>query len=258
MRRVDFRVPQLLTRAPLAASAMLAVALVAGCAADEGAEADDAMYVRASSEASSTGELEPVASQRLCITDGRLDRLDPTTLSVDVGRMRGFVAGDASRSAELAFSYPGPSRDEERLANGELRRQIGLKLRAKDTCNVVYVMWHIEPTSRIVVQVKSNPGASTHAQCGDAGYLAVHPAAGTAPPAIQPGEKHVLRADLDGDLLTVMADGMLAWQGRLPAEASVIDGPAGIRSDNGHFDFELRVPGGARTGAVCDVGQAAR
>ena len=257
MRRVDLRVSQFLATGPGLALATLALALFTGCAAEEGSGDDEAPAAHAS-EVSATGPLEPVGSQRLCVTDGQLDRIDPRTLSVDVGRMRGVIAGDASRSAELAFRYPGPSRDEERLANGELRRQIGLKLRAKDTCNVVYVMWHIEPTSRIVVQVKSNPGASTHEQCGDAGYLSVPPTAGTAPPAIQPGEHHVLRADLDGEMLTVVADGAVAWKGRLPAEAAVFDGPAGIRSDNGHFDFELRVPFGARTGAVCNVGQAAR
>ena len=32
------------------------------------------------------------------------------------------------------------------------------KLRAEDACNLVYVMWRIEPQSRLVVSVKRNPG----------------------------------------------------------------------------------------------------
>ena len=41
---------------------------------------------------------------------------------------------------------------------GELRRQFGLKLRAQDACNLVYVMWRIEPASKLVVSIKCRTG----------------------------------------------------------------------------------------------------
>jgi hypothetical protein len=62
------------------------------------------------------------------------------------------------------------------------------------------------------------------------------------PPPIGVGQVHVLRAELHGSSLRVTADGTLAWQGRLPPALDGFDGGAGVRSDNGTFDFELRLP----------------
>jgi hypothetical protein len=231
--------------------AVLLGAVTTGCAASA-EPAEEILPVL-----SAASGLEAVAASRLCVTDGRVAERGAPHLTVDDSAMRGVVAGDRSATAELAFDYPGPSSLEVPLANGERRRQIGLKLRAQDTCNVVYVMWRAAPSAGIVVQVKSNPGKSTHAECGDQGYVAVQATAGTQPAAIQIGEQHTLRADLDGDVLTVLADGRLAWQGTLPREARDLDGPVGIRSDNGQFGFELRVPGGSRLGPACRDGQPA-
>lgn len=202
--------------------------------------------------APSTG-LTPIAPSRFCATSGALASSAGHTMRVDAAGMRGVVAGDRSRTAELAFRYQGPSRDEAPLANGELRRQLGLKLRAQDTCNVVYVTWQVAPRPGIFVSVKHNPGQSTHAECGDRGYVQVasrQPHGAAPDPARQ--DTHVLRAEVDGRELTVFADGVLAWQGTLPAEALAFDGPVGTRSDNGAFDFELSVPGGSRADVACD------
>lgn len=221
-----------------------------GCAA----EAEDAAASASAltSDAERGTEMRAVPPSSFCPTAGRVDVGEGDNLHVDDGGMRGVVAGDASRSAELAFTYLGPSREVAPLGNGELRRQLGLKLRAKDTCNVVYVTWHVEPTPGIFVSVKHNPNAHTHEACRDGGYVNVRPST-TAPSLakIRPFEPHTLRADLDGDHLRVLADGVVAWEGTLPPEASSFDGPAGTRSDNGAFDFQLRVPGGARPGASC-------
>ncbi|MEA2752645.1 MAG: hypothetical protein QOI41_6788, partial [Myxococcales bacterium] len=73
-----------------------------------------------------------------------------------MGGVRAVIAGDRSRAAELAFVYRGPSVSTAPLANGELRRQIGLKLRAQDTCNVVYVMWHVERSPGAFVSVRAS------------------------------------------------------------------------------------------------------
>ena len=184
------------------------------------------------------------------MSDGHLETLGPGRFRVDVGGMRA-VAGAGAGVAELAFTYRGPSATTVPLASGELRRQIGLKLRAKDTCNVVYVMWHVEPSSGIFVLVKRNPNASTHAACGDRGYLSAVPTIAEAVAPIRVGEAHTLRADLRGDLLEVIADGRPAWRGRLPSAVLELEGPVGVRSDNGSFDFELRVPGGDRQELDC-------
>lgn len=202
--------------------------------------------------ASARAPLEPVALASLCVTQGRLfARADGQRIGLHDGAVRAVIAGDRSHAAELVFRYQGPSAFAAPLASGELRRQIGLKLHAQDTCNVVYVMWHLEPVPKIAVSVKHNPGAATHRECGDRGYLNVQPQTSTAPPSIERGARHALRVELEGSYLRVTADAVVVWTGRLPGAAATFDGPAGFRTDNGAFEVELRVPGGSREASVC-------
>jgi hypothetical protein len=81
------------------------------------------------------------------------------------------AASTSGNAAELAFTYRGPTREVAHLGSGEVRQQIGLKLRAQNTCNVVYVMWYVAPGTGIHASVKANPGLRTHADCGDRGYI---------------------------------------------------------------------------------------
>lgn len=192
-----------------------------------------------------------VGRAELCVSAGRVEAGHGSHLHVDSGGMRALVAGDASEAAELDFTYRGPSAQTIPLASGELRRQIGVKLRAKDTCNVVYVMWHVGPNPGIAVSVKHNPTASTHAACGDQGYIHLRPSTSAPAPRVRPNESHALRAEIDGHILHVLVDGAAVWTGSLPAEASTFAGPAGVRSDNGAFDFDLRVVQPKRAGAEC-------
>ena len=184
--------------------------------------------------------LEAVPRSALCFTEGAPVTSAGGAIHVEAGGVRAFAAGDRSSSAELAFTYRGPSAFEAPLANGELRRQVGLKLRAQDTCNVVYVMWHLEPTQTVAVSVKRNAGMSAHAACGDGGYVNVQAEASARPPAVAAGVPHVMRADLDGRTLRVIADGDVVWRGQLPTVALDLEGPVGLRTDNGTFDLELR------------------
>ena len=109
----------------------------------------------------------------------------------------------------LRFRLRGPSETTKPLGSGAIRRQIGLKLRAKDPCNLVYVMWRDQPAPVIVVSVKRNPGEHTSAECGNRGYTDV----ATIPaPEGRAGVTHVLdartRRTPDGGLaLSVFADG---------------------------------------------------
>lgn len=185
----------------------------------------------------------PFGPGGLRVTSGSVDRLGGGRYAVDSGAMRAVAPGSRGDRARLQFTYRGPSRESAPLASGELRRQIGLKLRARDTCNVVYAMWRIEPSSGVAVQVKSNPGQSRHAQCGDRGYETLDAGRKAAAPAVAPDAPHVLEAAIDGGALRVVADGVVVWEGRLPASALAFDGPAGVRSDNGAFEFWLDAPG---------------
>ena len=107
--------------------------------------------------------LAPVAKANLCVTEGALEALPGQRLAVNVPKMRAYVNAYTQPVAEVRFTYLGSTGNEAPLASGEMRRQFGLKLRAQDACNLVYAMWRIEPESKLVVSVKSNPGQHTSA-----------------------------------------------------------------------------------------------
>lgn len=194
-----------------------------------------------SSTAKPPGKLLPIAYSQLIATSGEIRDQNGDEFALLSPTVRAVVGSEPRQAIEMTFLYRGPTRRQAALASGELRRQLGLKLRARDTCNVVYVMWHIEPTRGLHVSVKSNPGQSEHQQCADHGYRNLTPEfASQNVPDIHVGERHTLAAAIDGDRLRVDADGVLAWVGRLPPEALRFDGPIGLRSDNGDFVVRLR------------------
>ncbi|MGE0404534.1 MAG: hypothetical protein AB7T06_47935 [Kofleriaceae bacterium] len=204
----------------------------------------------------------PIASapaSSLCITEGAV-RPTEDRATVREPATRGFLAGSTGDAATLAFTYRGRSQSVAAFASGDLREQLGLKLRAQDSCNVIYVMWRIEPTSEIVVQVKRNE-AREHRECGNDGYARVRPAFRAHPPALGVPEwgptaardggpldarsrelDHELRASIVDDTLEVFADTTLVWRGTLPSSARELVGPAGFRTDNVDIDLSLRAP----------------
>ena len=204
--------------------------------------------------------LTAVELKRMKVTQGKLESLPNGRLVIEEPKVRAVASGPsrevptvqalkarASRSpeavearvAELRFTYLGATREQKPLASGEMRRQVGLKLRARDGCNVVYVMWRIEPKPGLVVSVKSNPGMHRSDDCGNGGYQTVKPRTKARVPELEAGDRHTLRAELQGATLTVRVDGEPVWQGALPAEALSFDGPVGLRTDNGRFQVEL-------------------
>jgi hypothetical protein len=163
----------------------------------------------------------------------------PPFFSIREPMLRAWV-GRAPRSAvEMEFVYRGATTRAAPLASGQLRRQIGVELRAQDSCNVVYVMWHVEPERGIVVSVKNNPGQSRHRECGDRGYTVLTPEQTRPVPSVRRGERHRLAAVISDRELVVSVDNVRTWVGRLPPAALGFDGPAGLRSDNGQFDVRL-------------------
>ena len=157
--------------------------------------------------------------------------------------MRAVVLADTPQAAEIRFTYRGPSAGTKPLASGEVRRQIGLKLRAQDSCNLLYVMWWIEPRNQIAVSIKRNPGQRTHEDCDARGYVNMKARRRAPAPRIEPGSTHTLRAELLGRELRVWSDGAPVWEGTLPAEVEDFDGPVGLRSDNVRMDLAYRIGG---------------
>jgi hypothetical protein len=193
------------------------------------------------SRSEAAGVLRPTDPRDLEVSSGGIERLGPTRFAIRYPTLRAELGALPRASAAIRFVYDGPSLAQAPLASGELRRQIGLKLRAHDTCNVVYVMWQIEPAPRIEVSVKTNPGQRTHAQCRDRGYRFLRPTlAKGLPPPIRAGERHSLQASIAGRRLRVTADAALDWLFTLPPEALAFDGPVGMRADNGRFHVEFR------------------
>lgn len=192
-------------------------------------------------------DLHPVAPAALCVTKGAIE--DATIAEPTV---RAFALGSHGDDAQLSFTYAGKSDRARALASGQLRRQLGLKLRAVDSCNVVYVMWRLDPHPRLEVSVKRNPGMRTHAECGANGYTKVRAAHAEAVPDLTEGSSHVLRAAIVGDALYAWIDGALAWQGRLPDDARELSGPAGLRSDNVKLErVQLAVRPADAAGRAC-------
>lgn len=184
--------------------------------------------------------LVSVSRASLCVTEGAIEELPGERLSVSVSKMRAYLNAFTPQLVEAQFTYLGPTGNEARLGSGELRRQFGLKLRAEDACNLVYAMWRIEPESKLVVSVKSNPGQHSSAQCGNRGYRNIKPRRSTPVPALRSGDAHTLRAEMNGAEMKVFADNALVWEGSVGPDALGFDGPVGIRSDNARLQIDLR------------------
>ena len=174
----------------------------------------------------------------LCVTRG-----DIADRAITQPTVRAFARSAGGDAAQLAFTYRGDADTSRALANGQARRQVGLKLRAEDGCNVIYVMWRLDPKPKLDVSIKRNPGKRTHEECGAEGYTKVRAAHSTPVPALAAGDAHTLRAEIVGDTLTAWIDGHVAWRGTLPDEARALSGPAGLRTDNMALDHvELSAP----------------
>ena len=182
-----------------------------------------------------------VPRAKLCITEGVLEERKGPRLAVSVPKMRAFVAAATTQVVETRLTYLGPTGAETRLGSGEMRRQFGLKLRAQNGCNLVYATWRIEPESKLVVSVKRNPGMNSSSECGNRGYRNIKPRRWSAVPRLGRGDPHTLSADMEGSELRVSADGNVVWEGDLGPEVLSFDGPVGVRTDNGRFEFELLV-----------------
>ncbi len=181
-----------------------------------------------------------VQREELCVTEGEVKAAPDGRFTVNATKMRAYVNTGKSQSVEARLTYMGPTAEVSKLGSGEVRQQFGLKLRAENACNLVYAMWRIEPESKLVVSVKSNPGQTTSSECGNRGYENLKPRIGGPVPPMRKGETHDLAAQIEGNELKVRVDGKDVWVGDLGPVAGELKGPVGIRSDNVQLDFELR------------------
>ena len=192
---------------------------------------------------------EPIDTPRsdLRVSLGSISQTKSGYLTVVGPKERAVRTSGEHSNAVLQFRYRGPSETISLLDSGSLVRQIGLKMRAMNTCNLLYVMWRIKPTEEIYIAIKRNPGKSKYKECLSRGYLQLgrvplKPLGITA--ATQ--KAHRLGASVtetDGRYTcAVTIDGRRVWSGKIDAKhISDIKGPAGIRSDNGSFIFKLFV-----------------
>jgi len=212
----------------------------------------------AHTSADASAPMQPVSRTDLCVTEGEIGTAPSGWLTVNAPKMRAYLNKRTEQAVEVQFKYLGSTGNESRLGSGELRRQFGLKLRAEDACNLVYAMWRIEPESKLVVSVKTNPGEHTSAQCGNRGYRNVKPRRSRPIPALHSGATHALRAEMKGEEMRVFIDNEPVWEGEVGREALAFDGPVGIRSDNAKLELELRSgePLGKSAEAGCRSGDS--
>jgi hypothetical protein len=156
---------------------------------------------------------------------------------VEVPTFRAVAPGYGGDAASIRFVAQGSSATLRALASGQQRRQLGVKLRAQDGCNLVYVMWRLDPAAKLEVSVKRNPGARTASDCGAGGYTKLKGTRAEPPPTLEDGAEHELRAEIAGGAITTWIDDRVVWRGELPAAARELSGPAGVRSDNLAFDI---------------------
>ena len=175
------------------------------------------------------------------VSDGSIERAADNRLMTQSKEMRATLKWNTPQHVTVNFTYLGPSREVSRLRNGEIRHEFGVKLKAQDICNLVYVMWNFD-TQRIAVSVKTNPGQRTHEECLDRGYINnIQAELKADPPALHVDEPHLLAANLDGQELNVAIDGRVVWRGTLPAIVLQFHGPVGLRSDNAQVVFDFFV-----------------
>ena len=188
---------------------------------------------------SATKKMMAIGGGQLCVTEGAVKRGRGVEFSIDMPKTRAFVAAETAQTVEAHFIYLGETAQTAALGSGAIRQQFGLKLRAQDACNLVYAMWRFSPKNEVVVSVKSNPGMHESSECGNKGYTNIKASFHSAVPEVTKGSRHVLYAEMDGQRMTVSADGRVVWEGSVGAGAVTLDGPVGIRSDNVRIELEL-------------------
>ena len=195
--------------------------------------------VQSAASARKSPGLQRVGPKQLRVTHGEIASRPNGRFAVQRPSTRAVLRHSGPSGAELRFRYNGPTEVARKLRGGQRRVQIALKLRAQDSCDLVYVTWRVRPVPGLVVVVKRNPGMHRHSQCTNAGYRTIRPGWSAPVRLLLPGASHRLRARLKQRHLAIHIDEKLVWRGDLGAEVLDLRGPVGIRTDNMRCDFEL-------------------
>ena len=176
------------------------------------------------------------------VTDGKIQPAKGHRLSVSTKEMRATLKFTTEQTATVKFTYLGPTKEVVRPGSGKVLSQFGIKLRAQNDCNVIYVMWRFAPDQKIAVSIQRNPAKRTHTECLDRGYINnLKPRLSDSPPPIEPNQPHILTATMSDSDLSVTADNKLVWWGDLGPAALTLRGPVGLRSDNARLLFDFLV-----------------
>ena len=178
----------------------------------------------------------------LDVTDGKIQPAKGHRLSVSTKEMRATLKFTTEQTATVKFTYLGPTKDVSRPGTAKVLSQFGIKLRAQNDCNVIYVMWRFSPDQKIAISIQRNPGKRTHAECLDRGYINnLKPRLSDSPPPVEPNQPHVLTVSMSDSDLSVTTDNKLVWWGDLGPVALSLKGPVGVRSDNARLLFDFLV-----------------
>jgi hypothetical protein len=199
--------------------------------------------------AAGTSTLVPVTARDFCVTSGTLFDASCQQVGVVDPEIRATLRHQTTQRIEAHVRYWGPTSTLVPLGSGEIREQFGFKLRAQDPCNLIYAMWRFKDASadhgQLVVQVKSNPGMHTSAECKNGGYRTITPTRHQDIAVPKAGDFHTLRASLNGTHLVVILDNDAddpVWEGDLDNATLALNGPVGIRSDNVKLELKLFAP----------------
>ncbi|MGD0838144.1 MAG: hypothetical protein ABSB49_16010, partial [Polyangia bacterium] len=117
---------------PVVAAALI---MAPGCSARlEGKGAPGAQSAWLTGRPAGDGALQPIGGARLplVLVSGEAAETRPGVYTTSSPGLRASFGDRPSDDAEIRFVYHGPSPALQPLASGELRRQIGLRLRAQD------------------------------------------------------------------------------------------------------------------------------
>lgn len=163
---------------------------------------------------------------------------------------RGTIELNQKDALQLCFKIKKNQQQVSLLASGRERRQVGIKLKAQDSCNTLYVMWHFFPRFEMVISEKINSSQHVHQQCGNKGYHVLkrlpleHLTNSILPPLNELNDAdrfYLLQARLDphSQHLSVYLNYQLLWTGPVHQQWGHISAPVGLRTDNMQIDFAV-------------------
>jgi hypothetical protein len=178
------------------------------------------------------GLINPVTAATFKVTNGTATYKDGVIEVSSVASRIDFPNTNGERFGIIA-QYNGPTETTIPLASGVVQEQFGIKLRAANTCNLIYIMRRFTPVSKVTIMYKQNIGMTTHEECGDKGYAIIKD---IPVPSIPVGTLVRLEGKFEGSTLTVKLNDKIIWVGLVDFRQT---GISGFRSDNAKVKFSV-------------------